>query len=83
MGCGHRSVETTEGYLGSRQRIMHAVKDKLGIEPYAPAQHLGLYTSIGVGNSMAVHHKLGQAAGAEGKHGKCISRNILLLRVCR
>jgi len=30
---GHRSVETTERYLGSRQRILHAVKDKLGIEP--------------------------------------------------
>ena len=32
---GHRSVETTERYLGSRQRIMHAVNDKLGIEPDA------------------------------------------------
>jgi site-specific recombinase XerD len=32
---GHRSVETTERYLGSRQRIVHAVNDKLGIEPYA------------------------------------------------
>ena len=32
---GHRSVETTETYLGSRQRIMHAVNDKLGIEPDA------------------------------------------------
>ena len=30
---GHRSVETTERYLGSRQRILHAVNDKLGIEP--------------------------------------------------
>ncbi len=33
---GHRSVETTERYLGSRQRIAHAVHDKLGIEPDAP-----------------------------------------------
>jgi site-specific recombinase XerD len=32
---GHRSVETTERYLGYRQRIMHAVNDKLGIEPDA------------------------------------------------
>jgi hypothetical protein len=32
---GHRSVETTERYLGSRQRIVHAVNDKLGIEPDA------------------------------------------------
>jgi site-specific recombinase XerD len=32
---GHRSVETTERYLGSRQRIAHAVNDKLGIEPDA------------------------------------------------
>jgi site-specific recombinase XerD len=30
---GHRSVETAERYLGSRQRIVHAVNDKLGIEP--------------------------------------------------
>jgi site-specific recombinase XerD len=30
---GHRSVETTERYLGSRQRILQAVNDKLGIEP--------------------------------------------------
>ena len=33
---GHRSVETTERYLGSRQRIVHALNDKLGIEPDAP-----------------------------------------------
>jgi site-specific recombinase XerD len=32
---GHRSVETTERYLGSRQRIVHAVNDSLGIEPDA------------------------------------------------
>ncbi len=32
---GHRSVETTESYLGSRQRIVQAVNDKLGIEPDA------------------------------------------------
>ena len=32
---GHRSVETTERYLGSRQRIVHAVNDKLDIEPDA------------------------------------------------
>jgi integrase len=30
---GHRSVETTERYLGSRQRLVHAVNDRLGIEP--------------------------------------------------
>ena len=29
-------METTERYLGSRQRIVHAVNDKLGIEPDAP-----------------------------------------------
>jgi integrase len=32
---GHRSVETTERYLGSRQRIVAAVNDKIGIEPDA------------------------------------------------
>jgi integrase len=30
---GHRSVETTERYLGSRQRIVAAVNDKIGLEP--------------------------------------------------
>ncbi len=30
---GHRSVETTERYLGCRQRLVSAVNDKIGIEP--------------------------------------------------
>jgi hypothetical protein len=30
---GHICLETTERYLGSRKRIVHAVNDKLGIEP--------------------------------------------------
>jgi hypothetical protein len=30
---GHRSVETTERYLGSRQRVAHAVNDTLATEP--------------------------------------------------
>jgi integrase len=30
---GHRSFETTERYLGSRQRIVAAVNDKIGLEP--------------------------------------------------
>ena len=34
---GHQSVETTERYLGSRQRIVHAVNVKLGVEPEAPS----------------------------------------------
>src|ERR1035438_4703986 len=29
---GHRSVETTERYLGSRQRLVQAVNDHIGIE---------------------------------------------------
>lgn len=34
-------METAERYLGSRQRIAHAVNDKLGIEPDAkPAEEL-------------------------------------------
>ena len=32
---GHRYLETTERYLGSRPRIVHAVNDKLGIAPDA------------------------------------------------
>jgi integrase len=34
---GHRSVETTERYLGSRQRLVGAVNDHIGIEPEARA----------------------------------------------
>ena len=30
---GHRSAETTERYLGSRQRLASAVNDKIGLEP--------------------------------------------------
>ena len=30
---GHKSVETTERYLGSRPRIVAAVNDKIGLEP--------------------------------------------------
>ena len=30
---GHVSVETTERYLGSKQRIHGAVNDRIGIEP--------------------------------------------------
>jgi integrase len=30
---GHRSVETTERYLGSRQRLASAVNDRIGLEP--------------------------------------------------
>jgi site-specific recombinase XerD len=30
---GHVSVQTTEKYLGCRQRFRHALNDRLGIEP--------------------------------------------------
>ena len=30
---GHRSVETTERYLGSRRRLVSAANDKIGLEP--------------------------------------------------
>jgi integrase len=30
---GHVSTQTTERYLGCKQRLRHAVNDKLGIEP--------------------------------------------------
>ena len=32
---GHVSVETTEKYLGCKQRFRQAVNDRLGIEPNA------------------------------------------------
>ena len=34
---GHVSVQTTEKYLGCKQRLRHAVNDRLGIEPAAVA----------------------------------------------
>jgi hypothetical protein len=30
---GHVSVQTTEGYLGCKQRIRNAVNDHIGLEP--------------------------------------------------
>ena len=30
---GHVSVQTTEKYLGCKQRLREAVNDKIGIEP--------------------------------------------------
>jgi integrase len=30
---GHVSVQTTERYLGSKQRIRNAVNDRIGIQP--------------------------------------------------
>ena len=44
---GHVSVQTTEKYLGCKQRLRHAVNDRLGIGPDAPipAETLeGLFT---------------------------------------
>jgi hypothetical protein len=35
MLLGHVSIQTTERYLGSRQRIHFAVNDRIGIEPAA------------------------------------------------
>ena len=35
MLLGHVSIQTTERYLGSRQRIHFAVNDRIGIEPVA------------------------------------------------
>jgi hypothetical protein len=32
---GHVSIETTERYLGCKQRIQSAVNDRIGIEPAA------------------------------------------------
>jgi hypothetical protein len=33
---GHVSVQTTEKYLGSKQRLRGAVNDQIGIEPWWP-----------------------------------------------
>jgi len=32
---GHVSVQTTEKYLGCKQRLLNAVNDRIGIEPYS------------------------------------------------
>ena len=36
MLLGHVSIQTTERYLGSKQRIRYAVNDRIGIEPPEP-----------------------------------------------
>src|SRR5690349_21227025 len=33
FGGGHVSVQTTERYLGCKQRLRNAVKDRIGLEP--------------------------------------------------
>ena len=33
---GHVSVETTERYLGSKQKLRDAVNDRMGLEPEIP-----------------------------------------------
>jgi site-specific recombinase XerD len=35
---GHVSVQTTEKYLGCKQRLKNAVNDRIGIEPLAPVE---------------------------------------------
>jgi integrase len=37
MLLGHVSIQTTERYLGSKQRIRYAVNDRIGIEPPGPS----------------------------------------------
>jgi hypothetical protein len=51
---GHPSVETTERYLGSRQRIVHAVNDKLGIEP-GSGSTISVTAIHSGGSSVATH----------------------------
>ncbi len=33
---GHVSVQTTQGYLGCKQRLQSAVNDRIGLEPEPP-----------------------------------------------
>lgn len=39
---GHVSVQTTERYLGYKQRLQNAVNDQIGLEPLSSA---GMYSS--------------------------------------
>jgi integrase len=39
---GHVSIQTTEQYLGSRQRIRSAINDQIGIEPIVATMHFGM-----------------------------------------
>ena len=43
---GHVSVQTTERYLGCKQRLRNAVNDSIGIEP-APVSPAGLKPAAG------------------------------------
>lgn len=40
MLLGHVSIQTTERYLGSKQRIRFAVNDRIGIEPVTANTHV-------------------------------------------
>jgi hypothetical protein len=42
---GHVSIQTTERYLGCKQRLRCAVSDRLGIEPDLPSRVLSLFRS--------------------------------------
>jgi len=42
---GHVSVQTTEKYLGCKQRFRHAVNDRLGIDPDSAVQPQALAAS--------------------------------------
>jgi integrase len=44
---GHVSIQTTEQYLGSRQRIRSAINDQIGIEPIVATMHFGLLSMTG------------------------------------
>ena len=43
---GHVSIQTTERYLGCKQRFRDAVNDHIGLEPDAPSSGAGV--KIGV-----------------------------------
>jgi integrase len=41
---GHVSIQTTERYLGCKQKLRFAVNDKLGLEPWRSSQFKGRIT---------------------------------------
>jgi len=43
---GHVSIQTTEQYLGSRQRIRSAINDRIGIEPIVTTVDFGVLSMI-------------------------------------
>ena len=61
---GHVSVQTTERYLGCKQRISGAVNDRIGIEPQSPLRDSSEMPTIRPSDRRRAPLRLGRTNGA-------------------